>query len=177
MANTFAYIGGTLNASEKIVAGYFASVSAASGTIAYPKGSTFLPDSFQDLEDALVSTLSAGKPTFNAATSSGGSRCIASLDANGAYSISPVPSAYPVAIIYRVKIPLIYFNADDPSLIIEDVERVGLGGGAVDSVNSKIGAVNIVAGSNIVVDNSGSNIVINSTGGGGSGNTYFPGGW
>ena len=175
MANTFAFLGGA-NLGEKIIAGYYALVSAASGTIVYPKGSTFLPDSYQDLEDALVSQVSGGKPTFNAAVSSGGSRCVCSLDSSGVYSISPIPSSYPVAICYRVKIPLSYFNADDPYLIVEDVERIGVGGGAVDSVNSKVGAVSIVAGTNMVVDNSGANIVLNATGSG-TGNSYFPTGW
>lgn len=166
-----------MSGTEKIIAGYFSAVSAASGTIAYPRGSAFLPDSFQDLEDALVSQMASGKPTFNAALSSGGVRCVVSLDSAGSYSISPVPASWPVAIIYRVKIPIAYYNADDPSCIAEDVERIGLGGGAVDSVNGKIGSVNITAGSNVVIDNSGSGIVINATGGGGSGNSYFPSGW
>lgn len=177
MANTVAFVGGS-NATEKIVAGYFALANAASGTIAYPKSSTFLPASFQDLEDALVSTVLAGQPTFNAATSSGGSRCVCDLDSSGNYSISPAPSSFPVAICYRVKISISNFNADDPSHIVEDVERVGLGGGAVDSVNTKIGNISIVAGTGVVIDNSGPSIVINASGGGGgSGNSYFPGGW
>jgi len=56
----------------------------------------------------------------------------------------------------------------------------GGGGVAVDSVNGKTGAVSIVAGTNVTVNNAGSSIVISATGGGGgggSGNTYFPGGW
>lgn len=52
----------------------------------------------------------------------------------------------------------------------------GAGGGAVDSVNAKTGTVTIIAGSNIVVDNSGASIVISSTASG-SGNSYNPGGW
>lgn len=175
MANTFAQIG-ALSGTEKIIAGYFASVGSASGTIAYPAGSTFLPDSFQDLEDGLVSQISGGKPTFNAALSAGSVRCVLSLDSSGVYSISPVPASFPVALIYRVKIPIASYDADSPYVIAEDVERIGLGGGAVDSVNSKIGSVSITAGTNIVIDNSGSAIVINSTASG-SGNSYNPGGW
>lgn len=176
MAHTFVSIGAS-DGGEKIIAGYYAIVSAASGTIAYPSGATLYTDSFQDLEDALVSTLQAGKPDFNAALSSGGARCVVSLDATGSYSISPIPVAWPVAVIYRVKISILSFNVDDPNVIYEDVERIGLGSGAVDSVNGKVGAVQIVAGSNVVVNSSGSSIEINATGGGGSGNSYFPSGW
>lgn len=177
MAHTFVNIGAS-SGSEKIIAGYFAPVTAASGVIAYPAGSTLHLDSFQDLENALVSTMVAGKPDFNAALSSGGARVVCSLDASGAYSLSPLPAAFPdpVAIIYRVKIPIASYDVDSPYVISEDVERIGLGGGAVDSVNGKVGAVSITAGANIVIDNSGSSIEINATGGGSS-NSYFPSGW
>lgn len=55
----------------------------------------------------------------------------------------------------------------------------GGGGGAVDSVNGKTGAVSIVAGTNVSVNNTGGSIVISATGGGGggTGNSYMPGGW
>lgn len=176
MAHTFANIG-VSSGSEKIIAGYFAPVSSASGTVSFPAGSTLKLDSFQDLEDALVSTMVAGKPDFNAALSSGGARVVCTLDSGGSYSLSPVPASYPVAIIYRVSIPIVSYDPDSPYAISEDVERIGLGSGAVDSVNGKVGAVSIAAGANVVIDNSGSSIVINATGGGGSGNSYFPGGW
>lgn len=48
----------------------------------------------------------------------------------------------------------------------DDATGGGTGGG-VTSVNSKTGAVNIIAGSNITVDNSGDSIRISATGGGG----------
>lgn len=178
MAHTYVNIGAS-DGGEKIIAGYFAAVTSASGTIAYPSGSTLQLESFQDLENALVSTMVGGKPDFNAALSAGGVRVVCSLDSSGAYSLSPAPAAFPspVAIIYRVKIPIAAYDVDSPNVIVEDVERIGLGGGAVDSVNGKVGAVQIVAGSNVIVDSSGSSIVINATGGGGSVNSYFPSGW
>ena len=58
------------------------------------------------------------------------------------------------------------------------IEQGSGGGGAVDSVNGKVGSVAIIAGSNITINNSGASIQISSTGGGGgSSNSYFPGGW
>lgn len=58
------------------------------------------------------------------------------------------------------------------------ISESGGGGGAVDSVNGKTGAVSIVAGTNVSVNNTGGSIVISATGGGGgTGNSYMPGGW
>ena len=175
---------------EQILATYWQTVSAASGIITYPAGAELVQDAFQGLEEAVVSQTSGGKPTFEAATSSGGTRCVCSLDSLGNFSISPAPSSYPVAILYRVKQPLATFNPDNA--VLEDVERAG-GGGSVDSASNVGGGFEvfkqlsagdlqfrtITAGSNVTITQNANTIQISSSGGGGGGSvtSYFPGGW
>jgi len=186
MANTHIALGAN---NETILATYWALVESASGTIAFPTGSELILDAFQDLEEAVVSTVSAGKPTFNAAASSGGSRVVCSLDSFGSYTLSPEPSAYPVAILYRVQQPIGSF--DPAYAVLEDVERAG-GGGSVASASSVGGGYEvfkdlngtdlrfrtILAGSNVTISQAANTITINSSGsGGGTTNSYNPGGW
>lgn len=173
MANTYVHFTGV--GSEKVLATYWEAVSSASGAITFPAGSTFVTNSFQDLEGAIVSRITGGVPNFNAASDSGGARCVATLDGAGSYSISPVPSAYPVALLFRVLIPIVYYDPTNQNVIAEDVERAG-SLGAVDSVNSITGPVTIAAGSGISVTQVSSTITVAATGGASS-NSYFPGGW
>ena len=182
MANTYVNLGAD---GEKILATYYEITSAASGTISFPSGATLIEDSFQDLEEALVSQTSASKPSFNAAVDAGGNRCVCTLNSAGAYSISPTPSSYPVAILYRVEQPLSTFNPT--YAVLEDVERAG-GGGLVNSA-SNVGGGNevwkdlngtdlrfrtVVAGANITVTQAANTITIASSA---SSNSYNPSGW
>jgi hypothetical protein len=130
VANTYVNLGAE---SEQILATYFEIVNSASGSISFPSGSTLIEDAFEDLEEAVVSQVSSSIPNYNAAVSSGGTRCVASLDSAGAYSISPEPSSYPVAVLYRVQQPLSTFNP--ANAVLEDVERAG-GGGSIDSASN-----------------------------------------
>jgi len=153
-------------------------------------GATFRQDSFQDLEDALASTISGGQPTFNAATDVGGARCVVTMDISGNYTISPAPISYPVALLYRAIIPENLIDWNSSYLVIEDVERPG-GGGLVNSASNIGGGYEIfkelsssdlkfrslTAGSNVTIVQNANTIEISASGGGGSGNTYFPGGW
>ena len=185
MSNTHINLG---PGNEQILATYWQTVSAASGIVTYPAGAELVQDAFQGLEEAVVSQASGGKPTFEAATSAGGTRCVCTLDSFGAYSITPAPASYPVAILYRVKQPLTTFNPDNA--VLEDVERAG-GGGSVDSASNVGGGFEVfkqlsagdlqfrslTAGSNVTITQNANTLEISSSGGGGSGNTYFPGGW
>jgi hypothetical protein len=185
MSNTHVNLGPS---SETILTTYWEITSSASGTLSFPTGSELVSDAFQGLEEGVVSKTSSGKPTFEAAVSSGGSRCVVSIDAFGSYSISPTPSAYPVAILYRVKQPLSSFNPDNA--VLEDVERAG-GGGTIDSASNVGGGYEVfkdlngtdlrfrtlTAGSNVTITQNANTIEISSSGGGGGGNSYFPGGW
>lgn len=186
MANTHVNLGPN---NETILATYWETVNSASGTLTFPSGSELILDAFQDLEEAVVSTVSSGKPDFNAATSSGGARCVCTLDSFGAYSLSPEPSSYPVAILYRVSQPIESFNPDQA--VLEDVQRAG-GGGSVASASNVGGGYEVfkdlnstdlrfrtlLAGSNVTITQAANTITINASGsGGGSSNSYNPGGW
>jgi hypothetical protein len=84
---------------------YFASVSANSGTITIPTGATILLNQFQGGIDAYISTIDTGQPTGkNPVTAGGAIVDVSSFDASGNYNLTGTPSAYPVAIIYILKI-------------------------------------------------------------------------
>lgn len=184
MANTHVNIGPT---NETILATYWEIVESASGTLTYPTGAELVLDAFQDLEEAVVSQVSSSKPNFNAAASSGGTRCVCTLDSFGSYSISPEPANYPVAILYRVQQPLSSFNPDNA--VLEDVERSG-GGGSVASASNVGGGYEVfkdlnstdlrfrtlLAGTNVTMTQAANAVTINASGGGSS-NSYNPSGW
>ena len=84
---------------------YFESVSAATGSVTKPTGSTILTDQFAGGVDAYVSTIVNGQPTGIFPVTAGGVVIdVTSFDTAGAYVLSGTPSAYPVAIIYKIKI-------------------------------------------------------------------------
>jgi hypothetical protein len=187
MANTYASVGNSGGGSY-VIATYWETVNSTSGTITLPSGSTILLNQFQDLEDAVVSETSSGVPTFNAATSSGGARVVATFDTNGNYSLSPSPSSFPVAVMFRVLILEGAINYNDLHIVLEDIHRPG-GGGLVNSASNVGGGIElykqlssgnlefrtITAGSGVVVTQNSSSVEISSTGG--TSNSYNPGGW
>ena len=152
MANTVVNLGG-FNNGQTIVATYWETTSSASGTITIPQGATILLDSFQDLEDALVSQVSSGKPTFNAAVDGSGTRISTTFDTSGNYSLSATPSSYPVAIIWRVTIPENLVDWNNDQLVMEDIERPGGGGSGTVT-----GAVNVGTGAELFKDLSGADL-------------------
>ena len=84
---------------------YFESVSGATGTVAKPATSTILLDQFASGVDAYVSTIVNGQPTGTFPQTSGGVAIdVTSFNASGDFVLSGTPSAYPVAIIYVIKI-------------------------------------------------------------------------
>lgn len=84
---------------------YFASVTAASGTITIPTGATVLLDEFAGGIDAYVSTIVNGEPTGNnPQTAASVEVDVTSFDASGNYTLSGTPSAFPVALIYMLSI-------------------------------------------------------------------------
>lgn len=83
---------------------YWASVSSNSGTISIPTNATILLGEINGL-NALVETISGGKPTGNSPVTSGGSPVIvSSFNTAGNYVLSGTPSAYPVAVLFVLKI-------------------------------------------------------------------------
>ena len=110
---------------------YFESVSAATGTITNPAQSTILLDQFFSGIDAYVSTIVNGQPTGILPQTSGGSPVdVSSFDALGNYTLTGTPSAFPVAIIYILKIKSIYYSNLNINNIL-DLEdfNTGSGGG------------------------------------------------
>jgi hypothetical protein len=90
---------------------YFASVSSSTGTITIPTGATILLDQFAGGVDAYVSTISSGQITGqNPVTAGGITVDVTSFDALGNYTLSGIPSAYPVGIIYILKIKAINWS-------------------------------------------------------------------
>lgn len=101
---------------------YSAEISAATGTITKPTGSTILLDQLPSGADAYVSTISNGQPTGNFPQTAGGAFVdVASFNASGAYTLSGTPSAYPVALIYVLKIDA----KDWSNLVLDDIIDVG----------------------------------------------------
>ena len=95
----------TLENNEYKVA-YYASVSSDAGAITVPTGATILLNQFAGGVDAYVSTIDTGQPTGqNPLTAGGVVVDVSTFDAVGNYTLTGVPSAYPVAIIYILKIP------------------------------------------------------------------------
>ena len=93
---------------NEIKVAYFAEISSGtSGTVAIPTGATILLDQLPGALDAIVSTMSgaSGQPTGATPLTAGGvAVSVSSFDASGNYTLSGTPSAYPVALIYVLKI-------------------------------------------------------------------------
>jgi len=82
----------------------FASIGAGTGgTVTLPSNSTVVLDDFGGGVDAVITTIDAGRPTFSHAFTVAGDIVTTSFDAGGNYSFSAAPSAYPVALVYRVR--------------------------------------------------------------------------
>ena len=106
---------------------YFTEISATSGTITTPTGATILLDQFFGGIDAYVSTIQNGQPTGIFPTTGGGSQVdVNTFDALGNYTLTGTPSAYPVALIYVLKIQAKdYQNLDIDNIL--DLEEINAG--------------------------------------------------
>jgi hypothetical protein len=179
----YIYIGGG-SSSGYTFATYWEAISGPSGTVTIPAGGTIKLDFFQDLEDALISTITSGKPDFNAAVDGGGNRVVVTFDSSGNYSLSPAPASYPVAIVFRVVIPEANIDWNADNVILEDIERPGGSGSGTIS-----GGANTGAGEGVFKDVSGASLRFKSLTGNGINitstsneinlaiNSYMPGGW
>lgn len=92
--------------------------------------------------DAVISTLSGGFPTGEAALTAAGAVVATSFDSSGNYTLTGTPSAYPVAIVYRVRQTLTDYDYTASDIIgdyhLESVQPVSLGGtGATDALNAR----------------------------------------
>jgi hypothetical protein len=94
--------------------------SGTSGTLTPPPDSEILQDDFGGTVDAITTTLSGGRPTNTQTQTSGGAVVAATLDTSGNWTLTGVPSSYPVALLYRVR-QLFYDFDSDATDIVGDV--------------------------------------------------------
>lgn len=96
----------------------FVSIGAGtSGTITIPANSTVVLDDFGGTVDAVICKMSGGRPQFTSAVDAGGNVISTTFDSSGNYSFSGTPSAYPVAIVYRVQQTLIDFDSISSDIV------------------------------------------------------------
>jgi hypothetical protein len=82
----------------------FATISeGTSGTLSISPQQTIILDDFGGTVDAIVTTISGGRPTVYSAQNSDEQPIAATLDVYGNWTFIGTPSSYPVAIIYRVR--------------------------------------------------------------------------
>lgn len=77
--------------------------SGTSGTITKPSGSTIILDDFGGTTDAVVTTVASSKPLIQHAKDAAGTVLATSFNTSGDWTLTGTPSAYPIAIVYRVK--------------------------------------------------------------------------
>jgi hypothetical protein len=116
-----------VNNEYKVV--YFAEINTATGAITIPTGATILLDQFPNGVDAFASEIdSNGQPTgIFPKTSLGVDVDVATFDALGNYTLTGTPSAFPIALIYVLKIKAIDYSNLNINNILED-ERMDLTG-------------------------------------------------
>jgi hypothetical protein len=110
--------------------------SGTSGTITLPANSQVVLDDFGGTVDAVVSTVTGGFPTTIPAKT--GTTVVATTFTSlGAWSLSSTPSAYPIAIIYRVRQKLLDFDSTASNIWgpsnNEIVTKADIGLGSVDN--------------------------------------------
>lgn len=115
---------------------YYASISAATGTITKPTNSTIILDDFPSGLDSVSETIVGGKPTGLSPTTAGGATVtVSSFDTSGNYTLSGTPSAYPVALLYVIKIKAIdYSNVTFDNIIESQIVDAA----SISYVDSKI---------------------------------------
>jgi hypothetical protein len=90
----------------------FATISSGtSGTITLPANSQVILDDFGGTTDAVLSTMSGGFPTYDHVKNVGFTVIATSFDSSGNYVFTGTPSAYPVALIYRVQQRMSQFDS------------------------------------------------------------------
>jgi hypothetical protein len=77
--------------------------SGTSGTITLPPNSTVVLDDFGGTVDAVIVKTSSNLPTTQSTVTSAGTVIATSFDSSGNWSLTGTPTAYPIAIVYRVK--------------------------------------------------------------------------
>lgn len=114
---------GSNHGDKKIRTTRFAIVnSGTSGTVTLPANATVILDDFGadgvgGLLDAVVSKVTSSYPDYRQALDAGSLAVATTFNSNGDYTLSAAPSAYPIAIIYRVYQDLAMFDSDSSNII------------------------------------------------------------
>lgn len=114
---------GSNHGDKKIRTTRFAIISSGtSGTVVLPANATVILDDFGadgggGLLDAVVSKVTSGYPDYRQALDAGASAVATTFNSAAAWAFSAAPSAYPVAIIYRVYQDLAMFDSDSSDII------------------------------------------------------------
>jgi len=115
---------------------YFATVSAATGTITKPANSTIVLDQLASGADAYVSTIVNGQPTGIFPQTAGGVLVdVSSFNTSGDYTLSGTPSAFDVAIVYVITIPAKFYSGLTTANILDLEEtNVPQGSGTTNEI-------------------------------------------
>lgn len=101
----------------------FESTSSGSGAVSKPTNSTIILDFYPEGVDALVTKLdSLGRPLDEPAVTAGGAVVTTTFDTNGNYALSGTPSAYPVGIVYFIKIQAQYSENVLPTQLVQQLQ-------------------------------------------------------
>lgn len=107
---------------------YYEEINTASGAITKPVGSTIILDDFPSGIDAVVETIVNGKPSgYSPNTAGGVAVTVSSFDTSGNYTLSGTPSAFPVALLYVLRIKLVDWdnlNIEDNVIEAQDYNKV-----------------------------------------------------
>jgi len=109
--------------------------SGTSGSVTIPPEQSVILDDFGGTVDAIVSTVSGGRPTLAPAQTSSGAVVATTFDSSGNWTFTGTPSSYPVALIYRVRQKFSTYADTDANVIGFPETDV------VQSVNGKRGDV------------------------------------
>lgn len=121
--------------------------SGTGGRITIPYDQTVILDDFGGTVDAIVTTIANGRPTYNSAKNIQGEVISTTFDAHGYYTFTSTPSAYPVAIIYRIRQKVSTYVDSDTNIIgsiqYQEVESVNTKTGAVVLTKADVGLSNV----------------------------------
>lgn len=119
--------------------------SGTSGTLEKPKDSILALGEWGEGVNALVSTVDKkGFPTYESPVTSKGAVVTTTLNENGYWELSGVPTKYPIAIIYVYQQPLAIVNparALDKILKVEHYDPAGTAGGVEENLLKKMGSL------------------------------------
>jgi len=151
----------TANNEYKIA--YYQEISDTTGTVTVPEGGTILLNQLAGGADALVSTID-GVPTGSFPQTAGGVMVdVTSFDVDGNWVLSGTPSAYPVALIYWLKISAAdYSNLNINNIIEENIPLL------VDNIYNTDGTLTgdrtiTGDGNDLIFDGGGGTLIVNST--------------